>query len=374
MMIYDIWLQCAIGYGNIRLKQALELFGNSKNIYKANENSLIESKIFTNSEVKKLKQTPIDDAKRIINDCRKRKIKIITISDCNYPACLREIASPPIVLYYRGKFPDFDNTPTITIVGPREISEYGSKCAFALGLRLAKAGMIIVSGGARGGDRKGHLGALAVGGTTVAVLGCGLDYHYLPQNKKLRDDIEKTGCVMSEFPPMHPSGRSTFPIRNRIMAGLALGVVVVEAPQISGGLITARIANEEGRDVFVVPGRPDDKFCEGSNALLREGAIPLLSAMDIFNEYLTRFPDKINIEAAFKPTNKESSQKNTEILKSDLSKTAKMLYNNLNTQIFSLDDVYIEGLSSGEILAAFTELELSGYIKAVPGGRYTKNK
>lgn len=374
MMIYDVWLQRALGFGKKKLKQALEFYGNSENIFKADENSLVLSNVFSKMDIKRITETTLNDAKQIIKDCKKRKINIITISDPKYPQCLREIDSPPIVLYYRGTFPDFDNTPTVAVVGTREITEYGGKCAYSLGLRLAKAGMIVVSGGARGGDRNAHLGALCVGGLTVAVLGCGLDYPYLYENKKMRTEIEKTGCVISEYPPMYPAGKKTFPVRNRILAGLSLGVVVVEAPEKSGSLITANRALEEGRDVFVVPGRAGDATCAGSNMLLRDGAIPLLSAMDIFNEYLQRFPDKINIEEAFKPTKKVTSSKNTQNLKSNLSKSAKMLYNNLNTEIFTMDDIFVEGLSAGEIIAAFTELELSGYIKAVPGGRYTKNK
>lgn len=373
MMIYDVWLQCALGFGNKRLKNALESFGSSKAIFDADENFLKNSGVFSEGDLSKLKATTLKDAQNLIADCNKRKINIITISDNNYPLCLKKIASPPIVLYYRGKLPDFNNIPSISVVGPREISEYGAKCAFSLGLRLARAGIIVVSGGAKGGDKKAHIGALSVGGITVAVLGCGLDYPYLPENNKMRKDIlNGNGCIISEFPPMHPAGKSTFPIRNRIMAGLSLGVVVTEAKKKSGCLNTANHALEQGRDVFVVPGRPGDINCEGSNELLRDGAIPLLSAMDIFNEYLAQFPDKINIEAAFTPDNRKAEQKNNQKLKSDLSKIAKMVYNNLNTQIFSFDDVYIEGISSGEVIAAFTELELLGYIKAVPGGRYIK--
>ena len=118
-----------------------------------------------------------------------RKINIVTMSDELYPQCLKEISSPPIVLYYRGTFPDFDNTPTICVIGQREISEYGAKCAFSLGLRLAKSGMLVLSGGAKGGDKKAHLGAMAVGKPTVAILACGLDYPYLLENEKMRKDI-----------------------------------------------------------------------------------------------------------------------------------------------------------------------------------------
>lgn len=375
MIIYDIWLQCVLGYGNKRLKSALEHFGNSEAIYKTPSNVLSESGIFTDAEVNKFKETSLNDAKAIINDCAKRKINIITIGDKEYPQCLKEISSPPIVLYYRGTFPNFDNTPTICVIGQREISEYGAKCAFSLGLRLAKSGMLVLSGGAKGGDKKAHLGAMAVGKPTVAILACGLDYPYLLENEKMRKDILSTGgCLISEFLPTKPVAKNSFQIRNRILSGLSLGVVVVEAKERSGCLITAGYALEQGRDVFVVPAHPDDINCKGSNMLLRDGAIPLLSAKDIFNEYLSRFPDKINIEAAFEPVKRVNNEKNSENLKSDLSKSAKMVYNNLNTQIFSFDDIYVEGLSSGEVIAAFTELELFGYIKAVPGGRYIINK
>lgn len=380
MIKYQIWLQLALGAGSIKAKTALEYFGNAENIYKSDKIARSSPGIFTSKELEKMSMTPLTDALRVLADCNCDGIKTVAFGDSDYPYCLSVIENPPIVIYYKGELPDFDKTPSVCIVGPRNVSEFGKKAAYSLGYRLARSGITVVSGGALGTDTCAHAGALKSGGKTVLVMGCGLSSDYLPENKKLRDAVALNGCIISEYPPKVNANRYTFPVRNRIMSALSLGTVVIEAKEKSGALITARHAAEQGRDVFVIPGSPDKKEYKGSNQLLRDGAKPLLDVSDIFNEYIIRFPDKINIERAFdgeiisqkKAENSVVSEKNEKNLHQTLSKEAKIVYNQLDKPKFLPEDIHNTGLTSGQLLSALTELEMEFLIKALPGGMYEK--
>ncbi len=312
-------------------------------------------------------------SKHIIKDCNKHNIKILTYFDKEYPDVLRNLEAPPFLLYIKGTLPDFDNLPSISVVGPRKCSDFGEKAAFSLGYRLAKSGMIVVSGGAVGCDSFAHKGALKSGGITVLVLGCGIMSDYLPNNKAMREAISKTGCLISEYPPFEEPTKYTFPIRNRIISGLTLGTVVIEASERSGALITASHAMEQGKDVFVIPGNPTLYQYKGSNKLLRDGAKPLIDASDIFNEYLPDFPDKIDVKKAFeRPEKIKNTKKIQKNFNETLSNEAKIVYNYLDKQIFTTDDLCGANLSSDDILSAITELEFEHLIEALPGGKYKK--
>lgn len=375
MTEYLIWLQTALGAGNIRAVRALKAFGNAENIYRASLSERQAAKIFSPKDLKRLGETKLDTAKRIVSDCSKYGIDIISYGDKKYPYCLSVIDNPPIVLYVKGEMPDFDGTPAICVVGPRKVSDYGKKAAYSLSYRLAKAGMTVVSGGAVGSDYYAHLGALKAGGKTALVMGCGIESGYLPQNEPLRRHVAEHGCILSEYPPKAGATRFSFPVRNRIMAALSLGTVVVEAGKKSGALITANHALEQGRDVFVIPGSPTAEEYVGSNALFRDGAKPLLDVSDIFNEYLPRFPDKIDIKKAYEGPEKtvkktETKEVYKKLSNETLSKEAKIVYNHLDKHKFYPDEISGTGLSSSEILAALTELEIEFLIRALPGGRY----
>ncbi len=380
MIRYLIWLQQALGEGNIRAVKALSYFGSAENIFNSKSPELEQSKIFTKNDLLKLHNTSLSSALKIMADCKNNGIEILGFGDKDYPECLSQIDDAPLVLYIKGKLPDFDNTPTICVVGPRKVSEFGKRAAYSLGYRLAASGFTVVSGGAIGTDTYAHAGALKSGGKTVLCMGCGIMSDYLPENKKLRDTIAKTSCLISEYPPYYEPCRSTFPVRNRIMSALSLGTVVIEAPIKSGSLITARHANEQGRDVFVIPGSPDKSEYKGSNALLRDGAKPLLDVSDIFSEYIVRFPDKINIEKAYekpsiieqKTAKKPENKKNQKKLPQTLSNEAKIVYNYLDKQIFFPEDIDIPNLSDSKLLSALTELEMEFMIKSLPGGKYEK--
>ena len=380
-MKYLVWLNEVMGAGNPRSVRALEHFGSAQKIYNATKTQRETSCIFSKKEITKINKTPLSIATDIISDCINSGIDIIGIGDKRYPTSLRVIENPPLLLYVKGKFPDFNNTPTVALVGPRKVSDYGKKAAYSLSFRLARSGFIVVSGGAVGCDTYAHAGALKAGGTTVLVMGCGINADYLSQNKPLREEVAKNGCLISEYSPKTMATKYSFPVRNRIMAALSLGTVLIEAPATSGALITSRLANEMGRDLFVIPGAPDKPEYKGSNQLLRDGARPLLDLSDIFGEYIPRFPDKINIERAYdtkileKETKKtsENSQKTNNISKKfneSLSKEAKIVYNCIDKQKFLPEEILNTGLSSGEILSALGELQMEMLIRAVPGGMY----
>ena len=375
MTEYLIWLQKALGAGNIRAVKALKVFSNAENIYRASPSERKAAGIFSPKDLSRLGSTKIDTAKGIIEDCRKYGIDIIPIGDRKYPYTLSVIDNPPIVLYIKGEMLDFDNTPAICIVGPRKVSNYGKKAAYSLGYRLSKSGITVVSGGAVGSDYYAHLGALKAGCKTALVMACGIENKYLPQNAPLRKCVSENGCLISELPPKAGLTKFSFHIRNRIMSALSLGTVVVEAGEQSGALITANHALNQGRDVFVIPGSPTEKQYVGSNALLRDGARPLLDLSDIFNEYIPRFPDKIDVKKAFEKPQKsvkktEKAEVHKKLLNETLSKEAKIVYNHLDKHKFYPDEIGGTDLGSSEILSALIELELEGLVRALPGGRY----
>ncbi len=365
-----IILQQTFGVGSIKAAKIFQLLRENNLLDEPlREDELI--KFINRKDADKILTFDINKAYKIVDDCLKNQIYIITVCDAEYPERLRNIDDFPIVLYIKGEFKNIDNTPLISVVGPRKISDFGKKAAFSLAKRLARAGMVVVSGAALGADTCAHRGALAAKGKTIAVLGCGICYDYLPVNRALREEISKNGCLVSEHPPYESATKYSFPIRNRIISALSLGTVVIEASLKSGSLITARLANDQGRDVFVIPGNPTLDNYKGSNALLRDGAIPLLSAYDIFNQYASKFPEQIDSERAFSI---DESIKKVQILQKKLqlglSNEAKIVYNNLNSQKFTADDLLDLDLSDDQMLSAITELEIEGLIKALPGGVY----
>ena len=365
-----IKLQQCFGAGSIKAVKIYNLLRNSFLLDKLlNKNSL--NGIIDKKDSDKILGFDVETIYKIIDDCVKNKIDIITICDTNYPERLRNINDYPLVLYIKGEFGTVDNLPLISVVGPRKISDFGKKASFSLSKRLSRAGMTIVSGAAIGADTCAHKGALTAGGKTIAILGCGICYDYLPENRSLRNEISNNGCLISEHPPYAPATKYSFPVRNRLISAISLGTVVIEAPLKSGSLITARLANEQGKDVFVIPGNPTFDNYKGSNELLRDGAIPLLNATDVLNQYIYQFPGQIDIEKAFaleKNSKKDKiSKKNLQL---GLSNEAKIVYNNLNGQKFTADDLLGFGLNDDQLIAALTELEIESLIRALPGGVY----
>ena len=371
MIRYSIWLNEALGAGNRHVAAALKHFRSAKEIYEAGPEKRAASRLFTAKELSRFTQVTLEDAAAVEEECEKNGIRLIPFGAADYPYCLSVIDDPPVLLYVKGTLPDFDETPAICVVGPRTVSDFGKKAAYSLSYRLAKAGMTVVSGGALGCDTFAHTGALKAGGVTALVMGCGILSDYLPENRSLREQVTENGCLISEVSPHTSASRYSFPIRNRILSALCVATVLVEAGERSGALITASHAAEQGRDVFVIPGNPNLSQYAGSNALLRDGAKPLLDAGDIFGEYLPRFPDKIHVEKAFE---REPEPKKEIVYKklsnNTLSKNAQMVYNHIRGKQFYPEEITDTGLTVGEILTALTELEFEMMIRAVPGGRY----
>lgn len=375
-MKYLIWLQAVLKEGSYKASELLDYFENAQNVYLHRKDKLQSLNILSAAEQKRAREITINTAEEVLRECSKNGLRTVGIFDKAYPESLRHIKNPPLVLYIKGEFPDFNSLPSICIVGPRNVSEFGKKSAYSLAYRLSKAGIIVISGGAKGADTAAHIGALKAGGKTVAVLPCGILNGYLKDNAKLREVIAENGCLISEYMPNTAVMRSSFQVRNRLLAALTKCTVVVEAKEKSGALITASYACEYGKELFVIPGNPTLEEYKGSNALLRDGARPLLDASDIFGEYLTDFADKIDIERAYKTKETDKKSEKTEKcakkLPSGLSKTAEMLYNNLNRQKFSADDLLCLGFSDDELISGLTELEMEHLIKAAPGGLYEK--
>ena len=310
----------------------------------------------------------------IFDYCDRNDIKITAYFDNDYPDILKEIDIPPIVLYSKGKYPNFNETPAISIVGPRKCSEFGSKSALRLGYRFSLSGMLVVSVGALGCDSQVHKGSLVQNGRAVMILPCGIDYNYLKENEQLRSSILKNGCLLSEYPPETPVKKYSFHLRNRLIAGISRATVIVEAGEKSGALITAQKALSYGRTLYVIPGNPSTPEYKGSNKLLLDGAKPLIDIFEVFNYYSTLFPGKIDTKKPFEYKKtaaiKENPQKKKKISKETLSKEANMLYNYLDKHYFTIDDLSVSDLSTNEILSALTELELEGIIESQPGGSY----
>ena len=236
----------------------------------------------------------MDEAERVLADCDRLGIRIMTLQDADYPERLRQLEDAPCVLYLKGKLPDLDEEAVIGVVGTRQASEYGRTVAKRLGLELARGGAVVVSGIAAGIDACAVRGALQAGGTPVCVLGGGIDVPYPWENRFLYDDVATSGLLISEYPPGTENRGSHFPVRNRIISGLSLGIVVVEAREHgSGAIITADRALEQNRDVFAVPGNVDAVHSRGCIRLIQQGAKPVLSAEDILEEYRDRFPVKL---------------------------------------------------------------------------------
>ena len=280
-LVYWLWLSLSVTPGSRTFKQLLDKFSSPEEIFLADEASIASVISSKNSDYGSLINKDLSRAEEIYKFCKTKNVGILTYSDKNFPTALKNIKAPPVLLYYRGVLPRFNDEFCVSVVGTRTISEYGKKNAFEVSHDLSCAGALIVSGMAIGIDGVAHAGALAAGGKTVAIIGSGIDVCYPPQHKHLARAIVKCGCVMTEFPPSTPPNRYNFPIRNRIVSGLSCATLVIEGREKSGALITAMHAKEEGRRVFALPGNVGNQNSEVSNLLIRNGASLFTSANDV---------------------------------------------------------------------------------------------
>lgn len=391
-ILYDVWFSQALPYGSAKIKDIKEMYGNIANFYNGGEYEWYLSGKLSAKDIAKLKNEPLNNAEKNINLAYKLGYKIISLFDGCYPKLLEKIYNPPGVLYVSGDVQILNEPLLLSVVGTRKASNFNIRSAYNISRTLASGGVVVVSGGAVGIDSAAHRGALSCGGKTILVLGCGINYPYLMYNKKLRDEISKSGAVISEFPPNYPCNRYTFPIRNRIISGISKGTVVIEAGEKSGSLITANCACEQNRDVFVFKGERGSYLPKGSMLLARDGAKMVSNAEDILNEY-SNF-----LGADFKINNFENLKKDIcsedyyweddflnevknekievkadiKIKKSDVPEHLKEVYNEI-----SKGKIHIDALSVNvhmpvyKLLPIITELELLGFIKAESGRTYS---
>jgi DNA processing protein len=287
-------------------------------------------------------------------------VSLITWDSDAYPQLLREIHNPPIVLYVKGR-PEILSHPGIALVGSRAATSYGKKTAENLASNLAGYEITVISGMALGIDAAAHRGALSAGGTTVAVLGCGPNIIYPPQNRSLYEEIVERGAVVSEYPLDTQPENFRFPARNRIISGLSLGVVVVEAAQRSGSLITAEMALEQGREVFAVPGRIDSLKSAGCHRLLQEGAKLVRSVEDILSELPGQLP----------PARKAGDGGREEKARPPLNGDEKLIFSSLDVYPKNIEDIITTtGLPAHAVAGGLLHLELHGLIEVLPGRQY----
>ena len=309
---YWIWLTLGQEPPYTLALRAAEHFGSPENAYFADEGSVRASSKFDESECRRLSDKNLDRAELILERCERGGMSILTIQDAGYPERLRNIPDPPALLYTLGTLPFMDEELALGVVGTRSATAYGVSVTERLCSQLASSGVVIVSGMAEGVDAAAHHGALRAGGRSVAVLGGGADVIYPAVNRELYADIRAAGAIVSEYPPGAETAGRHFPVRNRLISGLSLGVMVTEAPLRSGALITARLALEQGRDVFAVPGSIDASASAGCNQLIKEGAALVTSAGDVLAEYAALYPHKIAQNAGLEPMPPEYAEKAAE--------------------------------------------------------------
>jgi DNA processing protein len=292
---------------------------------------------------------------------------LLNWTEPEYPQTLLQIYAPPVLLYVRGD-PQVLNLPSLSIVGTRRPTFYGTQMALRLGKDLAVRGLVIVSGMARGIDAIGHQGAMDANGRAIGVLGTGIDVCYPKENKKLYEKVQERGAIVSEFPLRTHPAPENFPIRNCIVAGMPLGVVVVEGAQYSGSLITARLAMEFGREVFGVPGNATQPVSFAPNQLIKQGAKLATCAEDVIEELPT--PIRTALVQAEKP---EAEQRNL-LAAAALNGSEKKLYELLSAEepVHIDDIVERSGLNSSEVLATLFDLEMKGIIRQLPGKQFSK--
>ena len=298
--VYWIWLSQGLGVASTAARIVLEKGLDAKALYQMDLTALIQLELLAPRLCKKLKALPLTAAYNVLEDCAQKGYSVITPEDDNYPRQFYALQDPPLVVYAQGNVAllgQMHNLPVLAVVGTRNASEYGSRVAENMSHDLAQAGFIIVSGLALGIDSYAHSGALRAGKRTVAVLGSGLDTDYPPQSAPMRKQILATGgVVLTELEPSVPVRGAYFPARNRLLAGLSQGVLVVEAPQRSGALLTASHALEQGKEVFAVPSDIYDPNAAGTLGLIRDGAIPAINVLDVAYPYFSHFAAQIRTQ------------------------------------------------------------------------------
>lgn len=366
----------------------LERYSDPEEIY---QQEIFDHESLDASAIDALENKDLSAAKQVVKSCAERHISVLTFDDAAYPGRLRSIANPPLVLYYKGVLPDFEERPVIGVVGTRKASAYGMTNSYQIAGQIAVCGGLVVSGGAYGIDTKALEGALDAGKQVVAVLGGGVDVVYPRSNRALFERIEKQGCLLSEYLPGTEPYPWNFLERNRIISGMSNGVLVIEAPEKSGALNTAKNAFEQGRDVFVIPGNIGVATCAGSNKLLQEYASAAISGWDVMKEYASLYPNAVTQNRFVPQTEKvaqavqipviggSSDKKDIDNRKSSaysdleykavqLTEEEKQVLSCLDTEPRPVDEVIARaGLQPARVLSVLTRMALKGKVKNHPG-------
>ena len=363
-------LNAVDGLGNARIKKIIDHLGSAADFFRLKDRELkqfYDDQIVSPKIIKNIQDFPKDNyLKKEYNLVQFHHVELLTYKDADFPKLLKEIPDSPLVLYVRGNAKAL-NTPSIAMVGSRRASAYGLSMAEKFSGELAQAGVTIVSGMARGIDSACHRAALKVKGTTIAVFGCGLCHVFPPENKELAQEISLSGALVSEFSmetfpmPYH------FPKRNRIVSGLSLGVVVLEASAQSGALITSDFALEQGREVFAIPGKIDQPNAQGVNRLIKEGAKLATCVEDILEELKLPFTDYIGVGTGSKPvlTIKKPAP--------NLSSEETPVYNQLSDEPQHVDELAEQSqVPVSKLMSVLLKLELNGVIKQLPGKLFVR--
>ena len=414
-ILYWIWLQNCCGAGSSLPELLLDAFDSDiEKLYNAEDEQYIALSFIKPALRGKLNNKSLDKAIAIESYCKSEGVGILTPESELYPKRLARISGRPAVLYYKGDLIDLDREVCIAEVGTRDMTEYGARTAYAMAYDMARAGAVVVSGLAKGVDGMAHRGALDAGGYTVAVIGSGIDRIYPKEHADLMGEVIKNGVVMTEFAPGTPPLGRNFPIRNRIVSGISLGTLVIEAPKKSGALITAETALKQGRDVFAIPGKVGEFSSAGSNSLIRDGAKIVTSAVDLLVEYQSVYSEKIDLnritgahtrpfemktkaaverrysedEAPKEVSEKKPAQKKKEKAEAPKEEERPPFVmpegiDGLKAQVLTLisesgempSDVIAHKLGAPitDVLVELTMLEIEGYITCNPGGTYILN-
>ncbi len=413
---YWIWLSLLCGSASPYANLLCNLFENdAERIYRLNGEELALHTELPASLLKKFQNKDLSEADAILKWCRKNDVFFLHPGQAHYPDKLRSIERMPLLLYCKGRLPDFDEEVCIGMVGTRHMTEYGKRASYLLAYDLAKCGAYVISGMAAGIDGMAHRGALDCNGKTVAVLGCGIDRIYPASNEVIYHDLERFGAIVTEYKPFTPPTGANFPLRNRIISALSQGTVVMEAAHRSGALITARYALYQGRDLFAFPGKVGETNSDGVLQLLKNGAKLVTDAADILEEYECLYPDKINTERIPRyksdesklpqsgaiivpkkpkskkelkvPFSKKVAQSIPAIFREEddppppraqidldtLSQSERVVYDALGNENCDTDTLCRKTqLPSSQVATALTLLEIKQIIQALPGGLYRR--
>ncbi|NCB74747.1 MAG: DNA-protecting protein DprA [Clostridia bacterium] len=417
---YWVWLSALTGLTPRKRFELLDAFGDPEKTYFADERLLRDSVKLSAAELALVMNKSLERAQQIIHKCHEENIGLLSFQDVLYPQRLKNIYDPPIVLYLKRRLPAMDEKAAVGVVGTRKATPYGIKMARKLAFEITKCGGLVVTGLAEGIDSAAAEGALRAGGACVGVLGCAIDDIFPKWNDLLYGDVELAGALVSEYPPGDAINKKNFPERNRIISGLSLGVAVIEAPQRSGALITASLALEQGRELFVVPGNADAPNCFGSNELIREGALLVTKGWELLSEFAPQFPGSLSQPDAKKiatpdfedPDNASFYENNRKLeerknttesgkgfaklrVRTDrkgIDNDKKREYIDLREQLSGLserqlkivsavdekskhidDIIEATGFSAAEVLSELTILQIKGFVTQENGKRFTLN-